>query len=160
MQNLQEVPVPEAAYNHNSDSALRSDANERRSLLILCGSILILSSVLGINQWGKVYLPPFENLGGPTLCVTKALFHRDCAGCGITRSLISLGHGDWRASLAFHPVGIAFYGFLWCQVVFQFSALRRLKNGQLGGKNRFLTCYFYIIIAAFFATGVYRFWPQ
>ena len=159
MQNIQKIParLPE---DYNAAITFRSEWNERRAILFICGAILILSSVLGINPAGKVYLPPFSSVGGPTLCATKVLFHRDCAGCGITRSLVSLGHGNWRASLAFHPVGIAFYGFLWAQVLVQFSALRRLKSGQFAGRNRFLTYYGYILIIAFFATGVYRFWPR
>lgn len=164
MQDIPEIKVntlPNALIiQHVQHSEQSGERNERRSILFLCGAILLLASVLGINQAGLVYLPPFIEWGGPTLCVTKALFHRDCAGCGITRSLISIGHGDWRASLAFHPVGIAFYLFLWAQVLFQISALQRLKQGQTGHKNRFLLYYGYALIAAFLLTGVYRFWPR
>ncbi len=160
MQNIHEIPAPAPLNDYNVNRSLHGEWNERRSLLFLCGAILILSSVLGINAQGQVYLPPFENFGGPTICATKALFHRDCAGCGITRSLVSLGHGNWRASLFYHPAGIAFYGFLWAQVVFQFGALRRLKNGQSGGCSHALTYYGYALVVAFLVTGVYRFWPH
>jgi hypothetical protein len=139
---------------------LPGERNERRSLLIICGAILFLSSVLGINQGGQVYLPPFEQFGLPAMCATKVLFHLDCAGCGITRSLVSIGHGDWRAGQAFHPAGLAVYGFLWAQVLLQISALRRLKRGESVPRSRFLTWYFYLLLAMFFATGVSRFWPR
>lgn len=138
----------------------RLGLSEHCAVLFIGAAILILSSVLGINADGKVYLPPFSGYGWPTLCATKALFHRDCAGCGITRSLISLGHGDWRASLAFHPAGIAFYIFLWAEVPFRVSALRGAKKGLLVPRNRFLNGFGCVVAAAFLATGIYRFWPR
>lgn len=157
MQNATEArPAP---MNFGSRTLL-GERNERRSLLLICGAILFLSSALGINANGQVYLPPFEQFGLPAMCATKVLFHLDCAGCGITRSLVSIGHGNWRAGLAFHPAGLALYGFLWAQVIVQFAALRRLKNGQASGQNRFLLWYFYALLAMFFVTGVSRFWPR
>jgi hypothetical protein len=157
MQNASEAQS--APVNFGSRT-LPGERNERRSLLIICGAILFLSSVLQINQNGQVYLPPFEQFGLPAMCATKVLFHLDCAGCGITRSLVSIGHGDWRTSLAFHPAGLAVYGFLWAQVLFQVMALQRLRRGQSSAQNRFLSWYFYLLLAMFFATGVSRFWPR
>ncbi|HEY0073714.1 MAG TPA: DUF2752 domain-containing protein [Abditibacteriaceae bacterium] len=157
MQNRSEAPgVP---INLGVRTPL-GERNERRSLLLICGAILFLSSALGINQSGRVYLPPFEQFGLPAMCATKVLFHLDCAGCGITRSLVSIGHGNWRAGLAFHPAGLAVYGFLWAQVLFQVIALQRLRRGQSSAQNRFLSWYFYLLLAMFFATGISRFWPR
>lgn len=136
------------------------ERNERRSLLLICGAILVLSSALGINTNGQVYLPPFEQFGLPAMCATKVLFHLDCAGCGITRSLVSIGHGNWRDGLAFHPAGLAVYGFLWAQVIFQIVALRCLKRGLPIAQSRFLSWYFYALLAMFFLTGLWRFWPR
>jgi hypothetical protein len=160
MQNIYELPSPAPLHDSNTGKPLRAAANERRALLLVCGGILFLSSVLGINQAGQVYVPPFADHGLPAMCATKILFHRDCPGCGITRSLISLGHGNWRASLAYHPAGIAFYLFLWAQVLSLISSLCRLKNGQCAGRSRVLTIFTYAIVAAFLATGVFRILTQ
>lgn len=38
------------------------------------------------------------------LCLTAALFHLPCPGCGLTRATLLLLHGQWRAAMALHPL--------------------------------------------------------
>jgi hypothetical protein len=40
------------------------------------------------------------------LCPFKLLFHCPCPGCGITRSIMALWHGDLLLSFRFHPLGV------------------------------------------------------
>jgi uncharacterized protein DUF2752 len=42
---------------------------------------------------------------GPTLCTFRNLTGYDCPGCGLTRSVIALLHGDVGGSLRAHPLG-------------------------------------------------------
>jgi hypothetical protein len=136
--------------------ARRAEWAERRTILALCVAVLMLSSVLGINAAGYVYVPPFSSVNLPATCPSKVLFHRDCAGCGMTRSLISLGHGQWRAAQAYHPLGVAFYGFIWAQAVFQVVGLRRLKSGKPAGQSRFLKLYTAALVIGLVVTGIWR----
>lgn len=40
-----------------------------------------------------------------TLCPIAALGFEHCPGCGLGRSMSLLMHGDWKGSLAMHPLG-------------------------------------------------------
>ncbi|TAL12155.1 MAG: DUF2752 domain-containing protein, partial [Frankiales bacterium] len=44
---------------------------------------------------------------GPVLCPVRRATGRRCPGCGGTRSLVRLLHGDLRGSAAAHPLGPA-----------------------------------------------------
>ncbi len=39
-------------------------------------------------------------------CVINTLFDIDCWGCGITRAIISLLHGEWDRSLGLHVMAL------------------------------------------------------
>ena len=41
------------------------------------------------------------------VCALKVLTGIPCPTCGLTRSLCHALHGDWAASLGYHPAGIA-----------------------------------------------------
>jgi hypothetical protein len=43
---------------------------------------------------------------GPSLCPFKVMTGLPCPGCGMTRSVVTLLHGDLRTSLYFHPLGV------------------------------------------------------
>ncbi len=46
----------------------------------------------------------------PSLCPFYALTGLPCPGCGLTRSFVCLGHGQFLQSLHWHPLGLALYG--------------------------------------------------
>lgn len=45
---------------------------------------------------------------GPSLCLWKAIFHRPCIGCGLTRGVCFLVHGRLRDSIRFNPLSAVF----------------------------------------------------
>lgn len=51
-------------------------------------------------------------LGLPTLCPLQAVTGVFCPGCGITRSLVCCGHGEWLRAFFLHPLGPACFGLL------------------------------------------------
>src|ERR1700716_3309549 len=54
---------------------------------------------------GGALLPPAWASAGPPLCPFRLLTGLPCPGCGLTRSLVSLLHGDLSAAVLSHPPG-------------------------------------------------------
>jgi hypothetical protein len=54
---------------------------------------------------GGALIPPAWASAGPPLCPFRLLTGLPCPGCGLTRSLVSLLHGDLSAAVLFHPLG-------------------------------------------------------
>jgi len=45
----------------------------------------------------------------PSVCLFYQLTGLPCPGCGLTRSFVCIGHGYWRDSLHWHPLGLGIY---------------------------------------------------
>lgn len=57
----------------------------------------------------------------PSICPFYNLTGLPCPGCGLTRAFVCLGHGHWRESLHWHPLGWLIYGIcilLWLRSAF------------------------------------------
>lgn len=65
---------------------------QRVSLLLLATAALV---------------PPARLDHGPVLCPVRRATGRPCPGCGGTRSLVRLVHGDLRGAARAHPLGPA-----------------------------------------------------
>ncbi len=63
----------------------------------------IVLALLVAGVWGFAALP---FLSGAARCPTAQLLHRPCPGCGMTRALDLVLHGDVAASLAMHPLAV------------------------------------------------------
>ncbi len=73
------------------------------TLWVILTAVFTASSLLPLpGQNGQIaHLPsvcPFYNLTG-----------LPCPGCGLTRAFVCLGHGQWQASLHWHPLGWLIY---------------------------------------------------
>lgn len=91
---------PPPAASAEADAAL----SRRGAKLRLGAGLLALVAALVVS-WG-VTLPEIP------LCAFKGFTGRPCPGCGMTRSVVHLLHGDVIASLRFHPLGIVMVGAL------------------------------------------------
>jgi hypothetical protein len=94
------LPAPTKASIHAITRILTADWFW--ALCLLIGAVLIPSP-----------LPNAETvLGMPKLCIFRNLTGIACPGCGMTRSLISTGHGHLDQALDFHPLGPAIFTLL------------------------------------------------
>jgi len=50
-----------------------------------------------------------DALHGASLCMFKNLAHLPCLFCGLTRSFILIGRGQWVESMHYHPLGAPLY---------------------------------------------------
>lgn len=78
---------------------------DRRGAKLRLGTGLLALAAALVVSWG-VTLPEIP------LCAFKGFTGRPCPGCGMTRSVVHLLHGDVVASLRFHPLGIVMVGAL------------------------------------------------
>lgn len=58
--------------------------------------------------------PFVRALPGRSLCWSRRLLDRDCPGCGLTRSMLSIGRLDLETALIFNWLGVA----LWLATAF------------------------------------------
>jgi hypothetical protein len=90
----------------------------------------------------------------PQVCFTRAWFNIDCPGCGLTRSVIHLVHGDWSASFRMHRVGPLIALALSVQFPYRFYGIYKGQRWPLG---RLLPRMFgYLLIAALIGNWLYN----
>ncbi|MFT6399065.1 MAG: hypothetical protein ACJAYU_003828 [Bradymonadia bacterium] len=63
-----------------------------------------------------VYDQYFDIATGPILCLFRRITALPCPGCGLTRSVVTLGNGDLVGAFEHHPLGILFVAVL-CAVI-------------------------------------------
>jgi len=85
-----------------------SDARQsrHRTMFIIACVVVALSLLFHVREDQRIEFSWFPGLPLPETCWSRSLFGAKCPGCGLTRSLVFLAHGDWRASLAMHRLGI------------------------------------------------------
>lgn len=64
----------------------------------------------------------------PHLCSSRVLFDVQCPGCGLTRSIVHLMHGDVAESFAVHHLGGLVLALIVLQIPWQ---VWRLKGGEV-----------------------------
>ena len=118
-----ELPAAVAA----DTEAARIQSNKRDHRFILRSSLLVVITafLLIVRADGRVAFFFAPGWAVPESCPSHVLLHMDCPGCGLTRSIVSLAHGQWRQSLAFHPVGVALAIVFAAQIPYRIMCLKR-----------------------------------
>ena len=97
--------------------------------LVLPALAIGLSVVLEIRGTRQVIVPVI-NQPLPELCSFRRMLGIDCAGCGLTRSFISIGHGRLADAWSYHPAGLVLYAMAAFQLPYRSVQLWRLSRGQ------------------------------
>jgi len=92
-------------------------------------AVLLASLLLQVDHEGHVVLPLLR-VTVPASCSFRRLAGHDCPGCGLTRSFISLAHGQWRQAWQYNPAGPLWFGLLLAQLPYRGLQIRRLQRGQ------------------------------
>ena len=84
----------------------------------------------------SVVVPPPDTanrslLSLPNLCPFQRMTGLPCPGCGITRSLVCCGHGQWARALLLHPLGPACFALLLGICMGPMQAASRTMIGRL-----------------------------
>jgi hypothetical protein len=125
----------------------RGDVQLHWTLLIFSLAALALSLLLQTAGEQRVSVP-LVNVQLPEICTYKRVVGRDCPGCGLTRSFISLAHGDVKRAWQFNPAGVLLFLVVISQVPYRAMQLWRLRTGRDEFKVPWLTR---IVLGSLFA---------
>jgi uncharacterized protein DUF2752 len=103
----------------------RAAISRHREVFCAAAVVLVLSLVLDVRSDSRVVARGFPGLALPQTCLSKALWNVKCPGCGLTRSMIHLAHGDWSASWHDHRLGAFLAVVIALQIPYRLLALRR-----------------------------------
>jgi hypothetical protein len=73
--------------------------------IALAGSLAVVAAAVAIGN-----IPAL--MPGVPLCPSVILFHRQCPGCGLTRSFAAIGRGALAEASALNPLGPVLFGVL------------------------------------------------
>ena len=105
------------------------DASFHVVLLGSSAAVLILSCVLQVAGERQVMVP-IVNVALPGVCTSQRWFQLDCPGCGLTRSFVSIGHGNFPAAWHFNPAGLLGFVLVAVQLPYRAAQLLRIRRGR------------------------------
>jgi len=80
------------------------------SFAFAAGAIFILSAIFSMDESGALMV---KGSAVGWSCPFKLIFSYPCPFCGLSRSFVAMGHGDFSDSLQYHPLGwLMFFGFI------------------------------------------------
>jgi hypothetical protein len=106
--------------------------SRHRQMLFIAAAVVVLSLLLEVRPDQRVQFGLLPGLPMPETCFSRSVFHVPCPGCGLTRSLICLAHGDLRGSLAMHRLGWLMALAVLLQFPYRIAALVRHDDAPLG----------------------------
>lgn len=65
----------------------------------------------------------------PPVCPHRVLYDGRCPGCGLIRSFTALAHGQFRASFAYHRLGIPLFLLVALQIPLRLYLLKKGPDG-------------------------------
>jgi Protein of unknown function (DUF2752) len=92
----------------------------------------------------------------PDLCPFHQISGLWCPGCGLTRSFISMGHGDFAGALQFNPLGPVLYGILIVQILIGIAHLFRKHADALPSPQPLIDFSKEALLTAFLLLGIGR----
>jgi hypothetical protein len=124
-------PPPEAAHDPSQADHVspRPSTGIHWLILTLATGVVAASFVLQVSDKQSVVVPLVEQ-PFPGVCTFKRIVGVDCPGCGMTRSFVSLAHGQWALAWQFNPVGFLFFPVVAFQIPYRILQLVRIRRGQ------------------------------
>ncbi|MFM7843153.1 MAG: DUF2752 domain-containing protein [Planctomycetota bacterium] len=98
------------------------------TLLVVCTAIVTAALVLSVRGEEQVLVPVVQQ-PLPGICTFKRVTGWNCPGCGLTRSFISLAHGDLRSAWQFNPASWYFFPLVVVQIPYRAWQLWRHYRG-------------------------------
>jgi hypothetical protein len=156
MGSIQEEIVPVAAEAPPAASRPR-DAILHWVFLIMAAVVLGLAFFLRAPG-GEAVLLPLLNLPLPGVCTFKQFTGTGCPGCGLTRSFISIAHGDFAAAWRYNPAGMLLFAAAVFQLPFRTAQIWRVRRGLPEWRWRALDACLWLMAAALMIQWIVRAW--
>ncbi len=111
-------------------------------IAIIYGTVFVLPIIMYFTSLDEIEQ-------AQSFCPVKMLTGIPCPGCGMTKSILCLFHGEWQKSISFHA-----FGPVLVAILLLYPFFRRISFGPFVRfySNRLL----YILIAAFMLYYLYR----
>ena len=120
-----------------------------REVLAIACVVWVLAFLLMEVPGGRVAVRGFSQFPLPESCTSRTWLGVKCPGCGLTRSIIHMAEGDWRASWHAHRLGILMGVVIAFQVPYRLLSLRRPEHPLIA--PRWQAVLGYALIALLFA---------
>ena len=85
---------------------------------------------IGVATWYTLHADEREANMLAELCAARRLLGLSCPGCGLTRSFISLAHGDLATAWSYNPAGLWLFAIIALQIPFRSIQLFRIRHKQ------------------------------
>jgi len=105
------------------------DRSRAGQIAVLTVAIVILAAAALLEVRGQTQVEIF-GAAVPELCLWRRLLGLNCPGCGMTRSFVSLAHGDLAGAWRFHIAGPALFTAVAFQVPYRGFKIWRLSGRQ------------------------------
>jgi len=96
-----------------------------RSILVMSLLVLGASAALSVRGEREVVVP-IINRPLPGTCTFHRLTGWNCPGCGLTRSFVSLAHGQLHRAFHFHALGVVLFALVVWQIPYRLWKLRHV----------------------------------
>jgi hypothetical protein len=96
------------------------------SVAALCLALLLEVSPNGV----QVVFRGFTDYPLPETCGAKILFDCECPGCGLTRSFVWAGRGEWARSIRANRVGLIVLLACAAQIPYRWARIRAWRRGE------------------------------
>ena len=105
---------------------------------------------------------PVLNKALPGTCSFRRFTGFPCPGCGLTRSFISIAHGQLVDAWRFNPAGIVFFAVVVFQIPYRVLQISRIRRGlaehRLAADNWVLVGLVVIMLAQWIYAVVAHWW--
>ena len=116
-----------------SAQTARRATKRHRQVLAVAGFVAVMALTLQVlPDQQHVAFRGFAAYPMPHVCTSRTWLGMRCPGCGLTRSIIYLAHGDWHASLRAHRLGWMMAALIALQVPYRVLSLRRPDRPLIG----------------------------
>ena len=113
------LPHQDAGSSSPPEALAHSDESGLLLLhaIFFCMGVAVIGMSFLMKSTGQtsVYLPG-ASYSLPELCTAKRMFGVPCPGCGLTRSFVSLSHGQFSRAWGFNPASFLLYPFVFAQI--------------------------------------------